>query len=202
MKRTTLISSFGIAVLVALSACAAQAAPQFHRSPAKTSIDVSTYPPDIQHGYRVFSDKCSECHDLKASLAQTRSPAGWADEVRRMQDMASSHIDSREADEIARFLSYYDSHKPAEQNSAASSGATPAVSGKELFAKDSCSACHSVAGEGNTSFPLDGIGSKMTAPELKKQIVSPASGSSMPPTTASDAEINALVSYLVTLRNR
>ncbi len=202
MKRTTLISTFGIAVLVALSAFAAQAAPQFHRSRAKTSIDVSTYPPDFQRGYGVFSNKCSECHDLKASLAQTRSPAGWAAEVRRMQDMASSHIDSREADEIARFLSYYDSHKPAEQNSAAIPGGTPAASGKELFAKDSCSACHSVAGEGNTSFPLDGIGSRRTATELKKLIVSPPSGSAMPPATASDAEISALVSYLVTLKNR
>jgi mono/diheme cytochrome c family protein len=202
MKHTTLISSLGIAVLVALSAFVAQAAPQFHRGTAKTSVDVSTYPPDIQHGYRVFTDKCSECHDLKASLAQTRSPAGWTSEVRRMQDMASSHIDDREADEIARFLTYYDSHKPAEQNSAVSPGAIPAVSGKELFAKDSCSACHSVAGEGNTSFPLDGIGSRMTATELKKQIVSPASGSSMPPTVAPDDEIDALVAYLVTLKTR
>lgn len=202
MKRTTLISSFGIAALVALSAFAAQAAPRFHRGAAKTSVNVSTYPADIQQGYRVFDNKCSECHDLKASLAQSRSPAGWAAEVRRMQDMASSHIDSREADEIARFLSYYDSHKPAEQNSAVMSGGTPAASGKELFAKDSCSACHSVAGEGDTSFPLDGIGSRRTATELKKLITSPPSGSPMPPTVAPDDEIDDLVAYLVTLKTR
>jgi mono/diheme cytochrome c family protein len=75
-------------------------------------------------------------------------------------------------------------------------------SGKELFNKLACSACHSIAGQGNTSFPLDGIGSRRTAGELKKQIQSPAAGSAMPATTASKTEIDSLVAYLVTLKIR
>lgn len=200
MKRIMYLSSSIPAALAILSVFVAQAGAQFHRGAAKAIIDIGSYPAEIQHGYRVFAGKCSECHDLSLSLKVSRSEAGWMQEVRRMQDMASSHIDDREADQIGKFLVYYDSHKPAEQSAAA--GAAGAPSGKQLFETLSCSACHSIAGEGNTSFPLDGIGSRRTAGELKKQIQSPAAGSAMPATTASEGEIDSLVAYLVTLKNR
>ena len=200
MKRIMYLSSSIPAALAILSVFVAQAGAQFHRGAAKATIDIGSYPAEIQHGYRVFAGKCSECHDLSLSLKVSRSEAGWTQEVRRMQDMASSHIDDREADQIGKFLVYYDSHQPSRQNASASAGGVP--SGKELFNKLACSACHSIAGEGNTSFPLDGIGSRRTAGELKKQIQSPAAGSAMPATTASEAEIDSLVAYLVTLKNR
>lgn len=117
-----------------------------------------------------------------------------------MEYMASSHIDDREADEIAKFLSYFDSHKPAAQQAGNSTEASP--SGKDLFDKLSCSACHSIAGQGNRGFPLDGIGSRRTAGELKKLIQSPPTGSAMPATAGSEAEIDNLIAYLVTLKNR
>jgi mono/diheme cytochrome c family protein len=199
MKRILNLSSSILAALAILSVFAAQAVAQFHRGAAQPKVDVAAYPAGIQHGYRVFADKCSECHELSLSLKVSRSEAGWTQEVRRMQDMASSHIDDREADQIAKFLAYNDSHRPAEQNTSAGAGGEP--SDKELFDKLSCSACHSIAGAGNTSFPLDGIGSRRTASELKKQIMSPATGSAMPATTASEAEIDSLVAYLVTLKN-
>src|SRR5207244_5499344 len=45
--------------------------------------------------------------------------AGWAAEVRRMQAMASSRINGREADQIIKFLAYDESHrKPAERDKA------------------------------------------------------------------------------------
>ncbi len=202
MKRITISAGYGLAALAMVAVYVAQAAPQFHHSPPNGSIDVSTYPPAIQQDYRVFVNKCSECHDLSSSLTQPRSAAGWAAEVRRMQVMASSHINDREAGEITEFLTYNESHGNAVGQGASGSGGAAEVSGKELFAKDSCSACHSVGGEGNASFPLDGIGSRRTAAELKQLIVSPPSGSIMPPTTVSDDEINKLVGYLVSLKNR
>lgn len=200
MKRIAYLSSSVLGALAVLSVFVAHAGAQFYRGPAKTTVDVSAYPPDIQHGYRAFADKCSECHALSTSLKVSHSPAGWAGEVHRMQDMASSHIDDREADEITRFLAYYDSHKPAPQAVTTGSGGPP--SGKELFETLSCSACHSIAGQGNTSFPLDGIGSRRTANEIKKLIQSPPAGSAMPAINASESEIESLVAYLVTLRNQ
>lgn len=200
MKRIAYLSSSVLAALAILPVFVAQAGAQFHHGAGKTTIDIGSYPAEIQHGYRVFANKCSECHDLSISLKVSRSPAGWAGEVHRMQDMASSHIDDREADEITKFLAYYDAHKPVPQAVTTGSGGPP--SGKELFETLSCSACHSIAGQGNTSFPLDGIGSRRTASELKKLIQSPPAGSSMPAITASEAEINSLVNYLVTLKNR
>jgi len=48
-----------------------------------------------------------------------RSAEGWAAEVRRMQAMASSRINGREADQIIKFLAYDESHrKPAERDKA------------------------------------------------------------------------------------
>jgi mono/diheme cytochrome c family protein len=200
MKQYSFLSSSALATLAVVAVFVAQAAPRSNRGAPQSTINVSTYPPDVQRGFRVFADKCSECHALSLSLNVSRSEAGWTQEVRRMQDMASSHIDDREAGEITKFLAYYDAHKPSEKTGTSSADGVP--SGKDLFDKLSCSACHSIAGAGNTSFPLDGIGSRRTASELKKQIQSPAAGSAMPATMASEAEIDSLVSYLVTLKSR
>lgn len=200
MKRIAYLSSSVLAALAVASVFVAQAGAQFSRGPAKITVDVSSYPVDLQHGYQVFTRKCSECHDVSTSLKITRSSAGWVAEVRRMEDMASSHINDREAAEIVQFLTYYDQHKPSSQASTANAPGPP--SGKELFESLSCSACHSIAGQGNTSFPLDGIGSRRTAAELKRQIQSPSAGSAMPAITAPETEIDSLVAYLVTLKNR
>ncbi len=200
MKQNWFLSSSALAALAVVSVFVAQAAPPRHHGAAESTVNVSTYPPGIQHGFRVFAGKCSECHALSLSLNVSRSEVGWTQEVRRMQDMASSRINDREAGEIVKFLAYYDTHKPGEQNGAGGSDGVP--SGRDLFDKLSCSACHSIAGAGNSSFPLDGIGSRRTASELKKQIRSPAAGGAMPATTASEAEIDSMVSYLVTLKSR
>ena len=167
-------------------------------------INVSSYPVDIQKGYRVFANKCSECHGLASSLNQSRSAEGWAKEVRRMQAMASSHINSNEADQIAKFLTYDETHRKAAAREAIGTGtdSSSGASGKQLFASYGCSSCHSVAGEGNTASPLDGIGSRRTAAELKQAIVSPPTSSSMPAMECSEKDLNNLVAYLSTLRTR
>ncbi len=200
MKQHRFLSSSALVALAVVSGFAAQAAPPWRHGAPESTVNVSTYPPDIQHGFRVFAGKCSECHALFLSLNVSRSEAGWKQEVRRMEDMASSHIDDRDAGTIAKFLAYYDTHKPGEQNGAGS--AEGMSTGRDLFDKLTCSACHSIAGAGNNSFPLDGIGSRRTASELKQQIMSPVAGSAMPATAASQAEIDSLVLYLGGLKNR
>lgn len=45
--------------------------------------------------------------------------------------------------------------------------------GQELFTAQKCGMCHSVAGVGNKKFPLDGVGAKLSAADIKEWIVNP-----------------------------
>ena len=82
--------------------------------------------------------------------------------------------------------------------------------GQQVFAAQKCSLCHSVAGKGNVKGPLDGVGSKYSAADLKLWITSPAEMAKKHNTTRkppmksfaalSAADIDALVAYLQTLK--
>jgi len=203
--RQIVLGRFALAAsLTALLALGTSAFAQFGSHYEEMKIDISSYPGDIRGDYKVFANKCSACHDLTYSLKQSRSPEGWTAEVRRMQAMASSHINSREADQIVKFLAYDEIHRKAaaRQSAGVSAGDPPEVAGKQLFESYGCSSCHSVAGAGNTASALDGIGSKRTAEELKKLIVSPPSGSTMPAMDVPDKDLNNLVAYLLALKSR
>lgn len=43
--------------------------------------------------------------------------------------------------------------------------------GAQVFAAQKCSMCHAVAGKGNAKGPLDGVGAKYSAADLKEWIV-------------------------------
>lgn len=45
--------------------------------------------------------------------------------------------------------------------------------GMKVYDAQKCSMCHSVAGKGNPKSPLDGVGSKLTAADIKAWIVDP-----------------------------
>lgn len=78
--------------------------------------------------------------------------------------------------------------------------------GQQVFAAQHCSMCHSIAGKGNTKNPLDDVGSKMSADEMKKYIANPKSvkaDSKMKAFSSLSAEdMDALVSYLRTLTKK
>jgi cytochrome c2 len=76
--------------------------------------------------------------------------------------------------------------------------------GKEVYAAQKCQMCHSIAGVGNKKYPMDGIGSKMKAEELKGFIKNPKATkpntimkaySSLP-----DKDLDDLVAYMLTLK--
>ena len=84
-----------------------------------------------------------------------------------------------------------------------------AAQGQKLYETQKCSLCHSVAGKGNAKGPLDGVGKKHSAADLKLWITQPAemakkqaatrkppmkSFASLPP-----ADVDALVAYLQSL---
>ncbi len=204
MRKIVLWQTALAASLAALLAFGASAVAQLGSNLEEEKLDIRAYPAEAQSGYKIFANKCSECHGLASSLQQSRSTKGWTEAVLRMQAMASSHINDREADAIVRFLAYDESHRKAASRSAIGTGVgtTADVAGKQLFESYGCSSCHSVAGQGNTASALDGISSKRTAAELKKFIVSPPSGCTMPAMDLPAKDLDNLVVYLLTLEAR
>ena len=82
--------------------------------------------------------------------------------------------------------------------------------GQQVFAAQKCSMCHAVAGKGNAKGPLDGVGKKYSAADLKEWIVN-AKGmaektKAMRKPAMRDysglpaADVDALVAYLSTLK--
>lgn len=84
-----------------------------------------------------------------------------------------------------------------------------AEKGQQVFTAQRCSMCHAVAGQGNAKGPLDGVGKKYSAAELKAWLTTPADMaakhnatrkpamrdfSKLPP-----ADLDNLVAYLQTL---
>jgi mono/diheme cytochrome c family protein len=56
--------------------------------------------------------------------------------------------------------------------STASAGTTP-ERGEKVYAEQKCAMCHSIAGKGNAKGPLDGVGTKLKADEIREWIVDP-----------------------------
>jgi len=76
--------------------------------------------------------------------------------------------------------------------------------GKEVYTAQKCQLCHSIGGVGNKKSPLDGVGSKLSAEDIKKWIVTPKA---MKPDTKMKAypnlpekDLNDLVAYMISLK--
>ena len=57
---------------------------------------------------------------------------------------------------------------------AAAAAQTKTDPGMAAFTEHKCTLCHSIAGTGNKKGPLDGVGSKLSAAEIREWIVDPA----------------------------
>ena len=82
--------------------------------------------------------------------------------------------------------------------------------GQKVYADRKCSVCHSIAGKGNAKGPLDEVGSKLEADEIRAWMVTPKE---MTVKTKAErkhamltypdlakADLDALVTYLVSLK--
>lgn len=89
--------------------------------------------------------------------------------------------------------------------------AQDAARGEQVFVAQKCSMCHQIAGKGNKLSPLDGIGAKMSAADLREWIVDPDAAAkkhgstkkpAMPKTYAKlpAADVDALVAYMQSLK--
>ena len=76
--------------------------------------------------------------------------------------------------------------------------------GKEVYAAQKCAMCHSIAGKGNAKSPLDGVGSKLNADEIKKWVKTPkemkADAKMKAYPNLADKDLEDLTAFLLTLK--
>jgi mono/diheme cytochrome c family protein len=204
--KTRIFAGLAMAWLLWLSDAAVVHA-QFTQNKDKIRIDLSTYPPEMRKAYEVFNVRCGECHGLDTSLKPSFAPAQWTTEVKRMQAMASSHINDEQAKTISEFLNYDESHRKAQLKSTALSPAANSVSpGSQFYAAQGCDTCHSIANKGGSVGPsLTDVGTRLSRDRLLKVIHGMKSGdpkSAMPPlpSDTTDQQVNDLVDFLTTLK--
>jgi mono/diheme cytochrome c family protein len=83
--------------------------------------------------------------------------------------------------------------------------------GEKLYAEQKCSVCHSIAGKGNAKGPLDEVGSKLTADEIRAWIsdakamtakTKAARKPEMKVYTLAKDEVDGLVAYLSAMKKK
>ena len=86
---------------------------------------------------------------------------------------------------------------------------SPAERGQKVYAEQKCSICHSVAGVGDKKGPLDDVGAKLSAEDIRKWITDAPTMSAqakadrkpaMKVYTLPKDDVDALVAYLQTLK--
>jgi len=93
---------------------------------------------------------------------------------------------------------------------APSVSAADSIAGRAVYVANSCASCHAVAGDGNPRYPLDGVGARRTAAELRAWTVgAEVLADSLPPSAfrakqgyqrIGAEDMAALVQYLSALR--
>jgi mono/diheme cytochrome c family protein len=83
------------------------------------------------------------------------------------------------------------------------------AAGQKVYVDQKCALCHSIAGKGNTKGPLDDVGRRLTAEEIRQWIADAKTMTvkhkatrkpEMRAYTLPQPELDALVAYLQTLK--
>ncbi len=83
--------------------------------------------------------------------------------------------------------------------------------GTQVYTAQKCSTCHAIAGKGGKQSPLDGVGAKLSADDIRQWIVDPvamakkANSTKKPPMPKKydklpAADLDALVAYMQSLK--
>ena len=94
---------------------------------------------------------------------------------------------------------------------AGAANAQDAKRGQAVYNAQKCSICHSIAGKGGKANPLDGVGTKLTAADIRSWITNPTEmtakikSTKKPPMpnkygSLPAADIDGLVAYMQTLK--
>jgi mono/diheme cytochrome c family protein len=88
---------------------------------------------------------------------------------------------------------------------------TPAAKGEAVYAAQKCALCHSIGDKGNKKGPLDGVGTKLTANEIRQWMtdakgMTAKTNATRKPEMKSYAlpkdDLDALVAYMVSLKKK
>lgn len=84
--------------------------------------------------------------------------------------------------------------------------------GMKVYEAQKCGICHSIAGKGNVKGPLDGVGTKLTAAEIREWMVNPkemtakTKSARMPAMRAypnlPKEDLDAIVAYMLSLKKK
>ena len=94
---------------------------------------------------------------------------------------------------------------------AAAQDAAAIKRGQEVYTAQKCQLCHAIAGKGKATSPLDGVGTKLSAEDIKQWIVNPTEMTAKTKSTKKPvmpnkysklpaADVDALVAYLHSLK--
>ena len=94
---------------------------------------------------------------------------------------------------------------------AAAQDAAQAKKGEAVYTAQKCSMCHQIAGKGSKAVPLDGVGGKLSAEDIKHWITNPTEMTAKTKSTKKPpmpnkygklpaADIDALVAYMQSLK--
>ena len=70
------------------------------------TINVSSYPPAQQQAYKLFVQKCSQCHTIARPINTTMTTTEWEMYVKRRMHNPNSGITNSQGKEIFEFLAY------------------------------------------------------------------------------------------------
>ena len=87
----------------------------------------------------------------------------------------------------------------------------PIALGRKVYEREKCATCHQIARHGNSRFPLDGVGSRLTVDQIRRWITNTAEMENAKPQRPvikmsantyrlSKTELDGLVQYLATLK--
>ena len=94
---------------------------------------------------------------------------------------------------------------------AAGQDAAKIEAGKKVFEANKCITCHAVDGKGMKKYPLDGVGTKLSADDIKKWLTNPAEMEAkqavkqpmkMKVFKLAPTDLDGLVAYLGTLKKK
>ena len=91
-----------------------------------SKIDVSKYPPGLQENYKIFTQKCSQCHNLSRPInSDYVLPDEWSRCIGRMKRRSGSDIGSFEEEKLYDFLVYDSSIRKRDKLNAKLQSLTP-----------------------------------------------------------------------------
>ncbi len=107
---------FGVILLMAVGMIYALRAPSvapktYPADQGPNFIDVSTYSPEMQEAYELFTGKCSRCHTVARPINSSFTPEEWREYVYKMMKKPGSGLTPKTTDKIVEFLVYDSQHR-------------------------------------------------------------------------------------------